>query len=69
MVDPAGLIIEWTEGAQRVKGYTREEVLGQHFSLFYTPEDLAAGVPDQILAEAAERGSSENEGWRVRKSG
>ncbi len=69
MVDPAGIIIEWTEGARRVKGYTREEALGQHFSLFYTPEDLAAGVPDQILAEAAQRGSSENEGWRVRKSG
>jgi PAS domain S-box-containing protein len=69
MVDPAGVITEWTEGGRRVKGYAAEEVLGRHFSLFYTPEDQAARLPDRILAEAAHRGCSENEGWRVRKSG
>jgi PAS domain S-box-containing protein len=69
LVDPDGVVIEWTEGAERVKGYTPEEIVGQHFSLFYTPEDQAARVPDRILAEAARTGRSESEGWRVRKSG
>jgi PAS domain S-box-containing protein len=69
MVDPAGTVIEWTEGAQRVKGYTADEILGRHFSLFYTPEDQAARLPDRILAEAERVGRHESEGWRVRKGG
>jgi PAS domain S-box-containing protein len=69
MVDPGGILIEWTEGAELVLGYPPEEVLGQHFSLFYTLQDQAARLPDRILADAARSGCSENEGWRVRKSG
>jgi PAS domain S-box-containing protein len=69
LVDPAGIIVEWTQGAEHVKGYTAEEVLGQYFSLLYTPEDRAARLPDRILAEAGRSGRYENEGWRLRKGG
>ena len=69
MLDPGGVVVEWTEGAQRVKGYTAEEALGQHLSLFFTPEDIAAGAVERELAEAAEHGRAEREQWRVRKGG
>lgn len=69
MVDPDGFIVEWTEGAQRVTGYDAREVLGQHFSLFYLPEDLASGEPAKELTEAATSGRIEREGWRIIKSG
>src|SRR5262249_34747875 len=69
MLDPGGHIVSWNAGAQRIKGYTAEEILGQHFSVFYPPEDVAAGKPDWELEVAAELGRLEDEGWRVRKDG
>jgi PAS domain S-box-containing protein len=69
MLDPTGIISSWNPGAERFKGYTRDEILGQHFSRFYTEEDRARGLPDRALAIAASEGKFESEGWRVRKDG
>jgi len=69
MLDPQGHISSWNLGAQRIKGYTQKEILGQHFSRFYTEEDRAAGLPWKALDIAAKDGRFENEGWRVRKDG
>jgi PAS domain S-box-containing protein len=69
MLDPAGRITSWNPGAERFKGYTAAEVLGSHFSRFYTPEDRDAGRPARALQSAAEAGRFEAEGWRVRKDG
>ncbi|WP_414127730.1 PAS domain S-box protein [Rhizobium jaguaris] len=69
MLDPQGRVSSWNLGAQRIKGYTQREILGQHFSRFYTQEDRAAGLPWRALDIAAEDGRFENEGWRVRKDG
>jgi len=69
MLDPEGNVVTWNAGAQRIKGYAPEEIVGQHFSRFYTGEDRAAGVPQRALATAAQEGRFENEGWRVRKDG
>jgi PAS domain S-box-containing protein len=69
MLDPSGVIINWNAGAERMKGYSAEEIVGQHFSLFYTREDRAAGAPARALASAARHGHYEGEGWRVRKDG
>jgi PAS domain S-box-containing protein len=69
MLDPAGLVVSWNEGARRIKGYSATEILGQHFSRFYSPEDVAAGLPAHGLEMALQKGSFENEGWRVRKDG
>lgn len=69
MLDPGGLITNWNSGAQRIKGYTEAEVLGTHFSRFYTVEDQAGGVPAAALATARREGRFEREGWRVRKDG
>jgi PAS domain S-box-containing protein len=68
-LDPAGNVTTWNPGAQRIKGYTPEEIVGRHFSQFYTPEDLQLGVPKRALSEAAEHGRFEAEGWRMRKDG
>jgi PAS domain S-box-containing protein len=68
-MDPDGLVSTWNPGAERVKGYRAEEIIGQHFSRFYTEVDIAAGKPDMELAIAAAEGSFEDEGWRVRKDG
>ena len=59
----------WNPGAERFKGYTREEILGQHFSRFYTEEDRGRGLPARALATAASEGKFESEGWRIRKDG
>jgi PAS domain S-box-containing protein len=67
MLDTSGHIVSWNEGAANIKGYTREEVLGNHISMFYTPEDVAAGIPEALLSTAAVYGVCEDEGWRVRK--
>ena len=64
-----GHVLTWNRGAERIKGYTAEEIIGQHFSLFYTPEERAAGRPMSLLGLAAKRGRFEDEGWRVRKDG
>jgi PAS domain S-box-containing protein len=69
MLDTDGHVSSWNTGAQRFKGYTESEILGEHFSRFYTPEELAAGVPARALATAAAVGRFEAEGWRVRKDG
>jgi PAS domain S-box-containing protein len=64
-----GTIQTWNLGAERIKGYTAAEIVGQHFSVFYTPEEREAGRPMRLLGWAAERGRFEDEGWRVRKDG
>jgi PAS domain S-box-containing protein len=69
MLSPAGIVTSWNAGAERIKGYSRAEIVGQHFSCFYTNEDRAAGAPALILATAAKDGRVEREGWRVRKHG
>ncbi|SDI41671.1 PAS domain-containing sensor histidine kinase [Nonomuraea jiangxiensis] len=69
MLDPQGRIASWNAGAQRIKGYTAEEIIGTHFSVFYPPEDVASGKPDGELEIAAVDGRWEEEGWRVRKDG
>ena len=68
-LDPDGFVTEWTEGAERLKGYTAGEVIGKHVSMFYTPEDIAAGIPERELGRAAAAGRAEREAWRVRKGG
>lgn len=68
-LDPAGNVTTWNPGAQRIKGYNPEEIIGRHFSQFYTPEDIQLGVPKLALAEAAKNGRFEAEGWRMRKDG
>ncbi|HWE53569.1 MAG TPA: PAS domain S-box protein [Bryobacteraceae bacterium] len=68
-LDPAGFVLSWTEGAARLKGYSESEIVGQHFSRFYTPDDVAAGLPVRALKIALESGTFENEGWRVRRDG
>ena len=68
-LDPAGNVTTWNPGAQRIKGYDPEEIIGQHFSQFYTPEDIQLDVPKRALAEAAKQGRFEAEGWRMRKDG
>ena len=69
VLDPQGHVATWNSGAQRLKGYTRSEIVGQHFSVFYPPEAVAAGWPQEELRRATERGRFEDEGWRVRKDG
>lgn len=68
-LDVRGHVTSWNLGAQQIKGYTADEVVGQHFSLFYPPEQAAAGLPERALTEAAANGSHVVEGWRVRKDG
>jgi PAS domain S-box-containing protein len=69
LLDPEGHVRSWNAGAQQIKGYLADEVIGQHISIFYTPEDLAAGKPRALLDAAAAQGRVEDEGWRVRKGG
>ncbi|MFT6465844.1 PAS domain S-box protein, partial [Halopseudomonas sp.] len=69
MLDPQGIITTWNTGAQRLKGYTAEEVIGQHFSMFYSAGDRSAGMPDNGLVVAVQQGRFASEGWRVRKDG
>jgi PAS domain S-box-containing protein len=69
MLAPDGRLTNWNPGAQRIKGYRPEEVIGQHFSIFYTPEDREAGEPQRALETATREGRFENKAWRVRKDG
>ncbi|AIP34136.1 sensory box protein [Paraburkholderia xenovorans LB400] len=69
MLSPEGCVTNWNSGARRIKGYTEEEIVGSHFSRFYTPEDAAAGLPQRGLQAAARDGRFEAEGWRVRSDG
>jgi PAS domain S-box-containing protein len=69
MLDPQGHISSWNSGAESIKGYREEEIIGQHFSRFYTPEDQQSGLPTAVLKQAKQKGKYEVEGWRVRKDG
>jgi formate hydrogenlyase transcriptional activator len=69
MVGPSGLVVSWNPGAERLKGYRANEIIGQSFSRFYTAEDIDRGVPEESLRMAAAHGRFENEGWRLRKDG
>ncbi|MEM5343520.1 hybrid sensor histidine kinase/response regulator [Paraburkholderia azotifigens] len=69
MLSPEGCVTNWNPGARRIKGYTDEQIIGSHFSCFYTPEDAASGVPQRGLETAAREGRWEAEGWRVRRDG
>ena len=69
MLDPNGIVTNWNAGGLRIKGYSPEEIIGQHFSRFYSPADQAAGRPARALQLAVENGRYEEEGWRVRKDG
>jgi PAS domain S-box-containing protein len=69
MIDPDGIITSWNSGAKRFKGYEEAEILGEHFSRFYTADDRAAGLPQRALDTAIREGRFEGEGWRVRKDG
>jgi len=68
-LDSAGYVATWNVGARRLKGYEVTEIIGQHFSVFYTPEDRAAGKPERVLEGARREGRFEDEGWRLRKDG
>jgi PAS domain S-box-containing protein len=69
MLDPSGRVVSWNPGAERIKGYSAEEIIGQHFARFYTPEDVQACRPERELAAAAADGVYKEEGWRLRKDG
>ena len=69
MLDPSGSIVSWNAGAERIKGYSADEIVGRHFSLFYAQEDIDQGKPDYELKTAASEGQFEDEGWRIRKDG
>ena len=68
-LDRSGYVQSWNSGAERIKGYTREEIVGEHFSRFYRPQDRERGVPERLLASALSHGYVEDTGWRVRSDG
>jgi PAS domain S-box-containing protein len=68
-LDPHGIVAGWNAGAQRIKGYAENEIVGRHFSIFYTPGERAAGVPERALLTAAQSGTYSADSWRVRKDG
>ena len=69
MLEPDGRVATWNAGAERIKGYKPSEIIGQHFSRFYSEEDVRDGHPQRLLDLAMEEGRAEDEGWRVRKDG
>src|SRR5215475_4179342 len=69
MLDPEGRVTSWNPGAEYIEGYGEKEIIGQHFSRFYTPEDRQSGLPAAALKQAKQKGKYEAEGWRVRKDG
>ncbi|HKH39425.1 MAG TPA: PAS domain S-box protein, partial [Rubrobacter sp.] len=69
MLDPDGKVASWNEGAHHIKGYRHKEIVGHHFSIFYPEEDLKRSKPERELEIAQEKGTYEEEGWRVRKDG
>ena len=68
-LDPEGYVLSWNSGAELIKGYKPDEILGKHFSMFYTPDDLAVNKPAMELRVAQEQGRFEDESWRVKKDG
>ncbi|MEO7278124.1 MAG: PAS domain S-box protein [Sphingomicrobium sp.] len=69
MLGPGGVVTSWNAGAQRIKGYSAQEIVGEHFSRFYSEEDRLGGLPDEVLETARTEGKFQGEGWRVRKDG
>ena len=69
MIDPQGRVATWNDGAYRIKGYSRDEIIGRHISIFYPPEDVRDGKPERLLRAAREEGRVQDEGWRLRKGG
>ncbi len=69
MLDQDGLVVSWNPGAERIIGFGKSEIIGQHLSVFFTPEDQAKGEPKRKLSEASQQGRAEEDGWRVRKDG
>ncbi|HEY0743809.1 MAG TPA: ATP-binding protein [Chryseosolibacter sp.] len=69
MIDRAGTVMNWNRGAEKIKGYKAEEIIGKNFRLFYTEKDRQAGIPDQLIAQAEKNNRAQHEGWRVRKDG
>src|SRR5687768_12915573 len=69
MLNPKGIITTWNAGAKQIKGYSADEIIGKHFSIFYTPEDLQTNKPAMELEVALSTGKYEEEGWRKRKDG
>src|SRR3954471_8882956 len=69
MIDIDGTVRSWNSGAQRLKGYTPDEIMGKSFASFYTPDDRTKGLPERALSVAAQAGRFSAEGWRVRKDG
>ena len=69
ILDPQGFVVSWNTGAQKLKGYTASEIIGRHFSTFYSPEAVASGWPEEELRRAVRDGRVEDEGWRIRKDG
>lgn len=69
VLDPTGIVITWNEGARAIKGYRAEEIVGQHFSKFYSPEAVQSGWPQRELALAEKEGRFVDEGWRIKKDG
>ncbi|MCE3228185.1 MAG: sensor histidine kinase [Bacteroidetes bacterium] len=69
LMDKHGFIQDWNRGAQKIKGYTEEEIIGKHFSIFYLPDDLESGLPGRLITEARKNGRAGSEGWRRRKDG
>src|SRR5947209_20064638 len=67
LLDARGHVLHWNKGAEQIKGYKAEEIIGQHFRAFYVEDDRAQGLPDKLLEEARAAGRSAYEGWRVRK--
>jgi diguanylate cyclase (GGDEF)-like protein/PAS domain S-box-containing protein len=69
LLSPDGRIVTWNTGAERIKGYSAEEIIGAHFSVFYGPDDRSAGLPERLLVQARAQRHVEHEGWRIRKDG
>lgn len=69
MLDSTGHVVTWNDGAEHIKGYSAAEIIGQHFSIFYPPEDRQTGIPELALKTAVEQGQFHQEGWRVKKDG
>jgi PAS domain S-box-containing protein len=69
LLDKEGIVQNWNRGAEKIKGYKEEEIVGKSFRVFYLPEDQLKGLPDQLIAEAAVKGKALHEGWRARKDG
>src|ERR1700689_4332738 len=68
-LDPEGTVVSWNAGAERIKGYKADEIIGHNFSRFFSPHDIKRGRPEEILRMTAVCGRQEEQGWRVRKDG